>query len=263
MPNVYSQLIERIFLDNYKKGVKAFEFAREEIEKAASKIGVAAPKNLGDTIYSFRYRRPLPKSIVSTAPKGLHWQIEGAGRSRYRFVLTKGSLVLPREDLLVIKVPDATPEIIAKYALSDEQALLAKVRYNRLVDVFLGITAYSLQSHLRTTVKGLGQIEIDELYVGLNRSGAQFIIPIQAKGGKDQLSFVQARQDIACCMEKFPDIVCRSVSAQFMADDVIAMFEIAADGDEMRIADERHYKLVAADAITSKELAGYRKLAKS
>lgn len=143
--NIYAQLIERVFLDNYRKGATVVEFAREEIEKAAAKLDIAVPKNLGDTIYSFRYRRPLPKAITDTAPKGLHWEIEGAGRSRYRFKLGKGSLILPRQDLLTIKVPDATPEIISKYALSDEQALLAKVRYNRLVDIFLGVTAYSLQ----------------------------------------------------------------------------------------------------------------------
>lgn len=118
------------------------------------------------------------------------------------------------------------------------------------------------KSHLRTTVKDVGQIETDEIYVGINRSGTQFIIPIQAKGGKDQLSFVQARQDIACCAEKFAGLVVRSVSAQFLADDVIAMFEIALDGEETRVADERHYKLVPADAISAKELATYRQLAK-
>ena len=91
----------------------------------------------------------------------------------------------------VIKIPDATPEIISAYALNDEQALLAKVRYNRLIDLFLGITANSLQNHMRTTVKGIGQIEIDEVYVALDRRGIQYVIPVQAKGGKDQLSVVQ------------------------------------------------------------------------
>jgi len=51
--------------------------------------------------------------------------------------------------MAAIKIPDATPEIVAAYALSDEQALLAKVRYNRLLDIFLGVAAYSLQNHLR------------------------------------------------------------------------------------------------------------------
>lgn len=82
-------------------------------------------------------------------------------------------------------IPDATPEIIRAYAMDDEQALLAILRYNRLIDTFLGLTTYSLQNHLRTTVKKIGQIEIDELYVGMDKRGCHYVIPVQAKGGKD------------------------------------------------------------------------------
>ena len=64
--------------------------------------------------------------------------------------------IKPREDLITISIPDATPELIRVYALDDEQALLAIVRYNRLIDTFLGLTTYSLQNHLRTTVKRIG-----------------------------------------------------------------------------------------------------------
>src|SRR5690606_28685249 len=124
-------------------------------------------------------------------------------------------------------------------------ALLAKVRYNRLVDVFLGIAAYSLQNHLRTSVAGIGQIEIDEIYVGLDRHGRQFVLPVQAKGGSDQLSVVQTKQDISCCSEKFPSLICRAISAQFMADDLIAMFELALDSGHVKIVDEKHYRLVS------------------
>ena len=94
-----------------------------------------------------------------------------------------------------MKIPDNTPEIIAAHALSDEQALLARLRYNRLIDIFLGITTYSLQNHLRTTVRDIGQIEIDEVYVGVDRRGCQYVIPVQAKGGSDQLSVVQTKQE--------------------------------------------------------------------
>jgi hypothetical protein len=34
-----------------------------------------------------------------------------------------------RNSQIAIKIPDATPEIVASNSLSDEQALLAKVRY--------------------------------------------------------------------------------------------------------------------------------------
>jgi hypothetical protein len=141
--------------------------------------------------------------------------------------------------------------------MSDEQSLLAKVRYNRLVDVFLGIATYSLQNHLRTTVKGIGQVEIDEIYVGIDNQGRHYVLPVQAKGGKDQLSVVQTNQDLACCAEKFPNLICRAIAAQFMIDDVIALFELTQEGGEVKVIDEKHYVLVPSDQITADDLKAY------
>jgi hypothetical protein len=256
-PNRYRALISRIFHDHYRDGLSEFEFERKELQATAKRLKIKLPDNLGDVIYSFRYRTSLPDDITDTAPKGKEWIIVAAGRSRYRFKLSRASRIIPRDDLLAIKIPDATPEIIAAHALSDEQALLAKVRYNRLIDIFLGITTYSLQSHLRTTVPDMGQIEIDEVYVGINKNGQQFVIPVQAKGGSDQLASVQTAQDIACCVQKFPTLTCRSISAQFMRDDTIALFELAIECDEIRIVEERHYQLVPADSIQPDDLKRY------
>jgi hypothetical protein len=160
----------------------------------------------------------------------------------------------------VRKIPDATPEIITQYALGDEQALLAKVRYNRLIDIFLGITAYSLQNHLRTKIPNYGQIEIDELYVGVDSQGAQYVIPVQAKGGNDKLGVIQTIQDVIFCQthDRYQHCVARTVSAQFMTDDVIAMFELAFDGDDVSIMREKHYKLVGSAEITASDLNRYR-----
>ncbi|MFH1499862.1 MAG: hypothetical protein ABII82_18785 [Verrucomicrobiota bacterium] len=135
--------------------------------------------------------------------------------------------------------------------------MLAKVRYNRLIDIFLGIAACSLQSHLRTTVADIGQIEIDEVYVGVDRSGRQFVVPVQAKGGSDKLSAVQARQDIVCCAEKFPDLICRAISAQFMENDLIALFELTLEDGAIKVVDETHYLLVPADQISRDDLKAY------
>jgi hypothetical protein len=165
--------------------------------------------------------------------------------------------ILPNPQLAAIKIPDSTPEIVSAYALSDEQALLAKVRYNRLLDIFLGVAAYSLQNHLRTTVAGLGQVEIDEIYVAIDKRGRQYVLPVQAKGGSDRLSTVQTRQDLACCAEKFPHLICRAISAQFVEADLIALFELGQFGDDIRIVEERHYMLVPADQISRAELKAY------
>lgn len=199
----------------------------------------------------------LPAAIAKTQPAGKEWLIEGRGRAQCAFRLVTINRVSPNPQLAVIKIPDATPEIVSAYALSDEQALLAKVRYNRLLDIFLGAAAYSLQNHLRTTVAGLGQVEIDEIYAAIDKRGRQYIIPVQAKGGTDHLSTVQARQDMACCAEKFPHLICRAISAQFIDANLIALFELGLSGDEIRIIDEKHYKLVPADQISKSDLQAY------
>jgi hypothetical protein len=254
---IYNSIIEWIFVKHYKKGMKEFTFERAKITEAAKALKMDEPKNLGDLIYSFRYRKPFPDTILRTADKGMEWVIESVGRSKYKFKLVKISRIVPRENLVAVKIPDATPEIISAYALNDEQALLAKVRYNRLIDIFLGMATYSLQNHLRTTVKGIGQIEIDELYVGVDKAGVQYIVPVQAKGGKDQIGVTQAAQDIACCAEKYPTLVCRAISAQFMADDTIAMFELTVDDGQVRVVAEKHYKLVPSSKISPQDLKGY------
>ena len=255
--NRYSSIIEKVFLNHYRPKSESFEFLRSELEVIAAELGIDLPKNVGDVIYSFRYRNDLPASILATAKDGLEWVIEGAGRAKYRFRLVKLNRVIPREELITIKVPDATPEIIGAHALGDEQALLAMVRYNRLIDIFLGITAYSLQNHLRTTVKGIGQIEIDEVYVGVDRHGRQFVIPVQAKGGADKHGVVQTQQDVAFCQQSFKHLLCRPVSAQFMSDDRIAMFELTVVDGSIKVVAERHYKLVKASAISPEELLSY------
>jgi hypothetical protein len=108
-------------------------------------------------------------------------------------------------------------------------------------------------------VETIGQIEVDELYVGVNTDGAQFIIPVQAKGRRDQIGVVQALQDLACCAQKFPNLVARAVAAQFRADNVIAMLELAEKKDDVFVVNERHYVLLPNDQISSEDLALYRR----
>lgn len=258
--NRYAGILAGIFQRHFRKGTKSFEFRREELEAMAAELGLELPKNLGDLVYSFRYRTAMPVAVAATAPAGYEWLIEGAGRSVYRFKLVRENRILPSAGREVIMVPDATPQIVVRNAKSDEQALLAVVRYNRLIDLFLRVTAYSLQNHLRTFVKDVGQVETDEVYVAVRNTGQQFVVPVQAKGGRDQISTVQIRQDLALCRSAFPDLTPRPVAVQFRDDTegrVIAMFELTEQDGEIRVADERHYRLVPSDAISPDELRAF------
>ena len=224
-PNTYEQILTKVFFDNYVPGSRQVEFTRQDLIDAAEELGLERPLNVGDIPYSFRYRGLSLAQIMQTAPDGETWILRSGGRSIYRLVLVPDRPIAPNPDLAVTKVPDATPGIVVWHSESDEQSLLARLRYNRLIDVFLGITCYSLQNHFRTTVEGIRQVETDEIYVGIDRRGAQYIIPVQAKSERDQIGRVQLEQDIALCEQRWSSLICRSVAAQMMVNDTLALFE--------------------------------------
>lgn len=265
--NLAQRIIAKIFAEHYRPGRREVAFTRDDLVVAAEEMGEPRPKNLGDIVYSLRYRVPLPESIREKAPPGREWAIFPGGNAVYVLRPVPFNLIEPRPGLRTVRLPDATPGVIASYALSDEQALLARVRYNRLLDVFTGLACYPLQSHLRTSIKVISlidgsqsssQVETDDLYVGLDEHGAHYILPVQAKGGADILSVIQIWQDFRVAEQKFPNLKARPVAAQFMANGAIALFEFTEFNNEITVAREHHYELVPPDHLTPQELATYR-----
>ncbi|WP_420620481.1 endonuclease [Candidatus Poriferisocius sp.] len=264
------RIIAKIFAGHFKPGMVEVAFQREELVAAAETLGEPRPKNLGDIIYSLRYRVPLPDSVREAAPPNSEWAIFPGGNAVYVLRAVPFNLIEPRMGIRTVRLPDSTPGVIAKYAMTDEQALLARLRYNRLLDVFTGLACYPLQSHLRTSVtvenaidgtRSSSQVETDDLYVGLDQHGAHYVLPVQAKGGADALSVIQVWQDFRVAEQKFPDLLARPIAAQFMANNEIALFEFEESDDRITIAREQHYELVAPDQLTAEELKSYRQSA--
>lgn len=100
-------------------------------------------------------------------------------------------------------------------------------------------------------------METDELYIGVDKRGAHYVFPVQAKGGTDKMGVVQIEQDIAICKAKFPSLICRPIGAQFMKNDVIALYEFEDGETGITISSEKHYRLVPPDGITSEDLKTY------
>jgi hypothetical protein len=259
--NRYIQLIETIFFKYYKQGKTEIPFVQEDLETTAAELEIELPKNLGDVVYSFRYRSKLPDSITRLAPKDFEWVIRPMGQAKYAFSLSTMPRIIPNAMLAETKIPDSTPGVIERYALNDEQGLLTKLRYNRLVDIFLGVSCYSLQNHLRTTVPEMGQIETDEIYIGLDNRGIHYVIPVQAKNGKDQLGTVQIEQDFALCKYKFPGLTCIPIAAQFMENNLIALFSFEQSDKGISILCEKHFRLVESSELSDEEISAYRKRA--
>jgi len=81
---------------------------------------------------------------------------------------------------------------------------------------------------------------------------------VQAKAGNDRLSVVKIEQDVAVCRRKFPSLVCSPVGAQFMPDNVIALFEFEEARDSVAVSSEKHYRLVPPDDISDEDLRLYQ-----
>lgn len=104
----------------------------------------------------------------------------------------------------------------------------------------------------------MGQVETDEIYIGIDKRGVHFVLPIQAKGRKDKIGIVQIEQDIQVCEAKFPNLVCRPIAAQSLNDEVIALFEFEYGENEIKIVSEKHYKLVKPKDLSLDELKSYQ-----
>ena len=255
----YDDIIEQIFHNNYTEGAARVPFNREELAQACHDLKINRIKNLGDITYSYRFRKKLPQSILEKAPENTDWIILGTGVGVYEFRQASPGKIEPTSNRQRIKIPDATPEIVKRYAPgTDEQALLTKVRYNRLVDLLTGLTCYSIQNHLRTTIANVGQIEIDEVYLGVNKKGAHFVIPCQAKSPGHRFGIVQVMQDIAFCKARYPNAICKPLALQFLSENEVAILELAVDEDSdkynLSVVDERHYKLVDKNEISDDEI---------
>ena len=248
--SIYDRLICEIFRRHDGASQSEFEFERDEMADILREWGQRV-RNLGDVYYTYRGgRRRLPDEIASTG----NWVIEGRGRGRYAFRrLSRSPYIAVPVDLQPIDILDATPDIILKYGGSDEQGLLTRIRYNRLLDTFLGITAYHVQGHIRTFMKDSGQIEVDDLYLGVDADGKQYVIPVEAKTASEPLGVVQVVCLNAYGRQILPQLILRSVAIKAHHDGTIFFMELndSLDSEEVRVVGYRRYRLVREEAAAA------------
>ncbi len=239
----YDQVIVELFNRLHKKGETRLSFAKKDIERVVVDLGLEI-RNIPDIAYTYRTgRSSLPAEIL----KHGHWAIDGAGKGKYFFVKLNRSpyFDLP-EDMEKVAILDATPQVVLKYQSGDEQAMLARVRYNRLVDTFVGLTAYQLQGHFRTTVQNLGQVEIDDLYLGVDEGGNWAALPIEGKVGSERLGVVQIRALSLFAKEQFPSLRVRPLGIKLLSDGTFLFVEFNDQTDFDSVAPRRYkrYELV-------------------
>lgn len=249
----YTEIVEHIFLANFRPGAREVHFSEGEINQFAKKLGIRVPEDPGDLVCCFRDPAALPESVRERAPRGKIWLIRSAGRSRYRFVATRKFVMAPREILAVTRVPSSTPDLIVKFALDEQQVLLGILRYDRLIDIFTGMSCYPVASS-----RHVEQANADEIYIGVDSRGAPKVFPIQATGQGEKLSVAQIERSLAFCATRFPSLVCAPIGAQVMTDGLIALLRFQDSENGIGLTDEKRYRLVPSNTIISECLAAHR-----
>ena len=240
----YDRIIASLFNSKFKEGSPEIDFTKDELVAVARKLKITL-RNAPDVVYTYRSRANLPQSILN---KG-NWVIKPKGKGRFSFLKSKRKpFICIQEGLHAIEIPNALPEIVETHASEDEQALLSSIRYNRFVDIFTEITCFHLQSHIRTTIEGEGQIEIDDLYVGIDTDGTEYILPLEAKSAddRDKLGWIQISNMVKFARQNFPKLKCRPIAAKPAGHNKICLIEFDnnPNSEEVSIVQVKLYGLI-------------------
>lgn len=151
-----------------------------------------------------------------------------------------------------INIYNGIPEVVEGLLRDDEQSLLTRILYNRLIDIFSGLACFHIQNHFRASVKGEGQVEVDSLYVGVDHDGQLWAIPIEAKSKteSDMIGRIQISQMAKLVRQEFPDLKRRLLAVKFLADEsiVIVEFNDEIEPDELGIISVRRFRLIRRES---------------
>jgi hypothetical protein len=223
---IYVPILREIVRRNYKVGSQRIEFTKQDIETVATELGLKVG-NAADLVYRMRARTRLPDDILDLG----FTILRGVGRGRYALEVGGEALVrLPEHE--VLDHNDQTPLPVRRLLPEnlvdlDEQGILTMIGYCKLLDHFTGLTVYRLRSHVRKSVPGVGQAELDEIDVGvaLRDDEVPVVFPIEAKAADEVINRVQVATAVAYCETYFPGHEIRPIVVKLTYDGVLHFLE--------------------------------------
>ena len=248
--------------DRYRPGASTVIFSLDDVRNAVDAVRAASSNAIkissryqADVFYRMRSRTRLPAEILE---KGFHI-LRPIGRGQYQFErATTGIIEAPVTepistiDLTPMPVRRLLPETIAEM---DEQAILSVVGYCSLLDHFTGMKIYRLRSHVRKSVPGVGQAELDAIDVGIASSedDEPVIFPIEAKAVSDALNRVQIHNMVQYANRFFPKLTVRPLAIKVDYQSVIHLmeFNVPARAGDLRIVKAGSYVIDTSTAQIS------------
>ena len=256
---VYVPVILKLFQDRWRPGASTIVFSLDDVRTAVEAVRAISDtpdsissRNPADVIYRMRSRTKLPDEILG---KGFH-VLRAVGRGRYQFEkASSGIMEVPVGDLTLaidqtpMPVRRLLPETMAEM---DEQALLSVVGYCQLLDHFTGMKIYRLRSHVRKSVPGIGQAELDAIDVGIasGDDDVPVVFPIEAKAVSDELNRVQIFNMIQYAAHYFPGLKVRPLALKVDYQSAVHLMEFNVVGrpGELRIIRTSSYAINTSEA---------------
>lgn len=247
---VYVPILREIVRRKHRPEDLRIDFTKAEVEQVALDLGVKVG-NAADVIYRLRARTRLPDDILDLG----YTILRNVGRGQYRLEVGGEALVrlpehrvLDHNDQTPLPVRRLLPENIVDL---DEQGLLTMIMYCKLLDHFTGLTVYRLRSHVRKSVPGIGQAELDEIDVGvaLRDDDVPVVFPIEAKAADEVINRVQVSNAVAYCEHYFPGHEIRPIVVKLTYDGVIHFLEFRATTAlaGLRVTNSVGYRLNISD----------------
>lgn len=250
---VYVPIMLKLFKDRYTEGTTAIDFTLDDIRDAADALGVRdRTRNAGDVVYRMRARTRLPPEITGAGFNVLRQ----VGRGKYRLEKGDDVIVDVEDHPKLVDAIDTTPLPVRRLlpedlAEIDEQGLLTIVSYCKLLDHFTGLTVYRLRNHVRKSVTGVGQAEVDAVDVGVALSDEEepVIFPIEAKAREDAVNKVQIATQVQFARQYFPSCVIRPLAIKVDHQGRIHFIEFSNDTepDSLEIVNRATYRLGLSD----------------
>ena len=243
---VYGPILLHVFNARWRQGTPTVLFTLDDVRNAADALRLEV-RNPADLIYRMRSRTALPKEILD---KGF-FILRAIGRGQYQFEKGSSTLFEPLDseptealDLTPLPVRRLLPERLADM---DEQAILTIASYCKLFDHFTGLQVYRLRNHVRKSVPGIGQAELDAIDVGvaLRDDESPIVFPIEAKAAADALNRVQIFNMIEYSRHYFPGMIVRPLAVKVDYDSLLHMMEfgLATKAADFRIVKSASYVL--------------------
>jgi len=256
---VYVPVILKLFQDRWRPGASTVTFSLDDVRNAVEAVRAVSEnpdrisaRNAADVIYRMRSRTVLPAEILD---KGFH-VLRSVGRGVYQFeIATSGIIETPVNDLT--PAIDQTPMPVRRLlpetmAEMDEQALLSVVGYCSLLDHFTGMKIYRLRSHVRKSVPGIGQAELDAIDVGIasGEDEVPVVFPIEAKAVSDELNRVQIFNMVRYAAHYFPGLKVRplAIKVDYQSAVHLMEFNVASRPGELRIIRSASYAIDTSEA---------------